>query len=238
MTMRVNRRAFLKGSGAVVVGLGLTRLAAAAELRPRDHDGRAHLLVVRGPLSPEVDLGQGHLGHAPRRLLPRLLLLARLHQGRHRLPRGAGRPLPADRTGRAGHEPARLPEGLHASARSCTAPSASRTPCGAPANAAKGKWERITWDEALTDIADGMIDAIAEPRAGVDHPRVRHRRRRHGPRRDPQLAAHATARRHGARQQRPDVATSTSGCTRPSASSSSPAQSTTGTTPTSSCSGT
>ena len=43
----------------------------------------------------------------------------------------------------------------------------------------EGKWERVSWDEALTDIADRILDAIEESGPEIDHPRDDAGRGRH-----------------------------------------------------------
>ncbi len=61
-----------------------------------------------------------------------------------------------------------------------------------------GEWERISWDDALTQIADTMIDTIEQSGPG-GHPPCRHRRRGRAHRRLPVREADQSHRRdeHG-----------------------------------------
>ena len=105
----------------------------------------------------KVDLGQ-----PLRRLLPQQLLVPRLRQGRHGPARGAGGPLRApSRKGVPDMNPMGCQKGASWS-QLLYGQERVLHPLKRAGERGEGKWKRISWDEALTEIADAMIDAIQE----------------------------------------------------------------------------
>ena len=87
--------------------------------------------------------------------------LSRLRARRAGGARGAGGRLPHGRGGGSRHEPGRLSEGgvlepdAHGEERVLY-------PLRRAGERGEGRWQRISWDEALSEIADAMLDAIQE----------------------------------------------------------------------------
>ena len=151
-----------------------TAVKAPARRRTQRQCARALRRLARS-LPAAVDLGPRRQGHPLRQLRYQSTALERLREGRDRLARGAGRRLPADQRGRARLQPARLPE-RRLLQRPHVRPDALRYPLKRVGERGEGKWRRISWDEALTEIADtsSMRSRRGRPRSfylGPRHPR-------------------------------------------------------------------
>ena len=71
--------------------------------------------------------------------------------------RGAARRVSADQPGHPRRQPARLPEGRHP-LRAMYEGDRLRYPMKRAGMRGEGKWQRISWDQATTEIADKIID--------------------------------------------------------------------------------
>ncbi|MCZ7528506.1 MAG: molybdopterin-dependent oxidoreductase [Acidimicrobiia bacterium] len=101
------------------------------------------------------------MGIALRRLLPVELPLPGLRAGREGRARGG--PQPAPRPPAAQGIPRRLPRGCNKGAAwsaQLDAPDRLLHPLRRVGPRGSGEWERVSWDEALDAVADGLIDAI------------------------------------------------------------------------------
>ena len=159
MTMRVNRRTFLKGSGAAVIGLGLTRLL------PLPNFDRAITAAARTYSSFEdvyrqkwtwdkvtwgTHLVDCYPGSCSWRVYTKDGVVFREEQAARypQIERGV-----PDMNPRGCQKGCSFSEVMYGSER-------ITYPMRRVGERGEGKWERVTWDEALTDIADSMIDAV------------------------------------------------------------------------------
>ena len=157
--MRVNRRAFLKGSGAAVIGLGLTRLL------PLPNFDRAITTAARTYSSFEdvyrqkwtwdkvtwgTHLVDCYPGSCSWRVYTKDGVVFREEQAARypQIERGV-----PDMNPRGCQKGCTFSEVMYGSER-------ITYPMRRVGERGEGKWERITWDAALSDIADSMIDAV------------------------------------------------------------------------------
>jgi DMSO reductase family type II enzyme molybdopterin subunit len=158
---RVSRRTFLKGSGAVVLGLGLTRLvplphfdsvlSTAARTYSTFED------VYRQKWTWDKVTWGTHLvdcypGSCSWRVYTKDGLVFREEQGAQ-YPQVEK--LVPDMNPRGCQKGGCFSEVMYGAER-------ITYPMRRVGERGEGKWERITWDEALTSVADAMIDAVQE----------------------------------------------------------------------------
>lgn len=159
MTTRVNRRTFLKGSGAVVIGLGLSRLL------PLPNFDRIVTTAARTYSSFEdlyrqkwtwdkvtwgTHLVDCYPGSCSFRVYTKDGVVFREEQAAQYPQVEPGVP---DMNPRGCQKGACFSEVMYGSER-------ITYPMRRVGERGEGKWERITWDVALSDIADSMIDAV------------------------------------------------------------------------------
>jgi DMSO reductase family type II enzyme molybdopterin subunit len=159
MTARINRRAFLKGTGVMVAGLGLSRLL------PMPSFDRAMTAAARTYSSFEdvyrqkwtwdkvtwgTHLVDCYPGSCSWRVYTKDGVVFREEQAA-RYPQ-VERGVP-DMNPRGCQKGGCFSEVMYGSER-------ITYPMRRTGERGEGKWERISWDDALTDIADSMIDAV------------------------------------------------------------------------------
>jgi DMSO reductase family type II enzyme molybdopterin subunit len=159
MATRVNRRTFLKGSGAIVAGLGLSRLLPLPNFdRIMTTAARTYSTfedVYRQKWTWDKVTWGTHLvdcypGSCSWRVYTKDGVVFREEQGAQYPVVEPGVP---DMNPRGCQKGACFSEVMYGSER-ITYPMRRAGARG------EGKWERVSWDEALTNIADSMIDAV------------------------------------------------------------------------------
>ncbi|MEK7693594.1 MAG: molybdopterin-dependent oxidoreductase, partial [Chloroflexota bacterium] len=159
MTTQVSRRTFLKGSGAMVVGLGVSRLmpmpnfdrtVAAAARTYSSFEDLYRQKWTWDKVTWGTHLVDCYPGSCSFRVYTKDGVVFREEQGAQYPQVERGVP---DMNPRGCQKGACFSEVMYGAER-------ITYPMRRTGERGEGKWERITWDEALADIADGMIDAV------------------------------------------------------------------------------